>query len=226
MDFQLSAALMGDLEGFQQGVRDAARWAGEVAMVEVADMGLGRLRASVNEAGLGERVANAWRAEIYPRRGGSLEPAVFFYTNAPEIIRAHTGMVIRAGARAYLAIPIPGSPAEDFPNPRGPDTKVDYARARFGERLFLIPPKAGRLGMLAVEGAAITATGRVSVRQKNKRGQWGKGTMTIPLFWLVPQVTMKPVLDPQADFDWISDRFAEEYTRNMADALVRAGLGN
>lgn len=226
MDFQLSAALMGDLEGFQQGVRDAVSAAGRETMEAMADQGLGRLRASVREAGLGERLANAWRAEVYPKRGNALEPALYIYTKAPEIIRAQSGMVIRAGARAYLAIPIPGSPAEDFPNPRGPDTKVDYARARFGERLFMIPPKAGRLGMLAVEGAAITATGRVSVRQKNKRGQWGKGTMTIPLFWLVPQVTMKPALDPQADFDWISARFADEYTRRMADALVRAGLGD
>lgn len=217
---------MGDLEGFQEGVREAVGMAGRETMAALADMGLARLRSSVREAGLGDRLANAWRGEVYPRRGPALEPALFIYTKAPEIIRAHTGEMITADAGGYLAIPIPDSPAEDFPNPRGSDTKVDYARARFGERLFMIPPKNGRIGMLAVEGAAITKTGRVSIRQKNKKDQWGKGTMTIPLFWLVPQVTMKPALDPQADFDWIAERFAEEYPKRMADALVRAGLGN
>lgn len=226
MDFQLQAALLGDLEGFQEGVREAAAMAGKETMLALRDMGLGRLRGSVREAGLGDRLANAWRADVYPKHGFSYEPALFIYTNAPEIIRSHTGEVIRAAGGAFLAIPIKGSPAEDFPNPRGPDTKVDYARQRFGERLFMIPPKPGRAGMLAVEGAAITGTGRVSLRKKTKKDQWGKGTMTIPLFWLVPQATMKAVLDPQADFDWISARFTEEYTRRMADALVRAGLGN
>lgn len=223
--FKLQAALMGDLEGFEEGVKQAVGTASRETMEAMRDMGITRLRSSLAKAGL-SAIEKTWRGEIYPRRGWALEPALFIYSKAPEIIAANQGEVIRGKNGGWLAIPIPGSPAQDLPNPRGPETRVDEARRRYGERLFTIPAKAGRPAMLAVEGVGFTKTGRVTVRKKSKSGKWGAGTMTVPLFWLVPQVTMQDRLDVEADFQWISDRFAEEYPRHMASALVRAGLGN
>lgn len=224
-DFQLQAAFFGNLEGFQEGVIKACAEAAHETMETVRERGVARLRASLKQAGL-DAIANTWRGEIYPGRGRkSVNPALLIWSKAPEIINANRGELIRSPRGAWLAIPIPGSPAEEFPNPRGPATKVDYARQKFGDRLFLIPAAKGRPAMLAVEGAAITKTGRVSLRKQTKTGKWGQGTMTIFLFWLVPDVQMPPRLDPDADFRWIEQMFEAEYPRLLGDALVRAGLG-
>lgn len=223
---QLQAALMGDLEGFQEEVKQAVGGAARETMEAMRDMGIGRLRSSLKKAGLGS-IEKTWRGDVYPARGFSMEPALFIHSKAPHIIAANQGEVIRGRNGNWLAIPIPGSPAEDLRNPRGPDTKVDAARQRYGERLFTIPAKNGRPAMLAVEGVGFTKTGRMTLRQRSKKtGAWGSGTMTVPLFWLVPQASMQDRLDVEADFRWIEDEFAREYPKHMAAALVRAGLGN
>lgn len=221
---RLQAALMGNLDGFEEDVKNAVSQAGRETMEAMRDMGLDRLRSSLKKAGL-DAIEKSWRGEIYPRRGFSTEPALFIYSKAPEIVSSNQGEVIRGKGGGWLAIPIPGSPAMDLPNPRGSETRVDEARRRFGERLFTIPARAGRAAMLAVEGVGFTKTGRVTVRKKTKSGSWGKGSMTVPLFWLVPDATMPGRLDVEADFRWIRERFEEEYPRHMARALVRAGLG-
>ncbi|MDP1555483.1 MAG: DUF6441 family protein [Hyphomonas sp.] len=225
MDLRLEAALMGNLEEFEDGIKTAVATAGRETMVEIRDKGIGRLRTSLKQAGL-DAIEKTWRGDIFPERGQALNPAIFIYSRAPEIVNANQGEVIRGKGGGWLAIPIPGSPAEDFKNPPGPGTKIDVARQKFGDRLFMIPARRGRPAMLAVEGAGITKTGRVTLRKQNKSGQWGKGTQTVFLFWMVPQVTLEPRLDTKADFAWIEKMFEEEYPRILAQNLVRAGLGN
>lgn len=222
-DLQLKAALGGDLDVMQAGVMDAMARAGHDTMHELKDRGVSRLRASVREAGLGDRVANTWRGEVYPKRGYSPEPALFIWSKAPELINAHQGETIHGRDGGWLAIPVPDSPAENFPA-RGM-SKVEYARQRFGDRLFVIPGIPGaRPAILAVEGVGQTKTGRLTVRKKTKSGNWGKGTMTAFLFWLVPQVTLKRVLDVDADFEWIEDMFYSTYPRLLGENLRKYGI--
>lgn len=224
MDLRLEAALDGNLDAFQEGIRTAWLEAGRDALSLMEDRGLERLRGSMISAGLGERLSHTWQGEVFPRQGLSYNPALLFFSKAPEIVRAQEGETIRSAAGHWLAVPIPGSPAEHFPA-RG-ETKVEYARRKYGDRLFLIPARAGRLAMLAVEGVSLTNTGRLSVRNRTKTGKWGKGTATIFLFWLVPQVTLEPRLDVAADFRWIEEMFAEEFPKALAEQLVRRGLGD
>jgi len=223
LEFQLQAALEGDLEGFQRGTSLAWLQAGRKTMEIMERKGLDILRGSVVEAGLGQQLANTWQADIYPARGLSYNPAIVFYSKAPEIIGAHQGETIRASGGTWLAIPIPGSPAEDFPT-RGM-TRVEYARQKFGDRLFSIPARGGRLSILAVENVSLTKTGRVSVRQKTKTGKYGKNAATLFLFWLVPQVTLDARLDVQADFRQVGQMFANEFERIFGEQLLQAGLG-
>jgi len=222
MSFRLEAALQGNLEAFQSGVRTAWLQAGRDTMEVMRERGLSRLRGSVQRAGLGARLANTWRGNIYPERGLSDDPALVLFSKAPEIIKAHEGETIHAKAGSLLAIPIPGSPAEDFKVQKG--TKVEYARRKFGDRLFVIPPVAGRPAILAIEGGAISATGKLSARKKLKSGQYGKGAATIFLFWLVPEVTLGARLDVDADFAAIGRMLASEFEKVLGAHLLRAGL--
>lgn len=226
MDFQFEAALQGNLEDFQKETGKAWMLAARQTLDSVRDYGLARLRGSVIEAGLGQRLANTWRGDLKPERGLAWHPSLTIYSNAKHIISGQSAGLIRSGKGVWLAIPIPDGPADKIPDPKGPGTKVDRARELYGDRLFVIPAVPGRAAMLAVKGVAFTSSGKLRIREKTKRGQWGKGVMTVPLFWLVPQVTMKPALDPQADLDAIARFYDEEFQRNFADNIVRAGLGD
>lgn len=222
MDLRLEAALSGNLDAFEEGVRTAWMEAARASVETLRERGLDRLRGSMVEAGLGERLPNTWRAEIYPRRGLAEDPAVLFYSNAPEIVRAHEGATIRSAEGHWLAIPIPGSPADDFPV-RG-ETRVEYARRKFGDRLFVIPARAGRLAILAAQNVSLTKTGRVTARQLTKTGKYGKNAATIFLFWLVPEVTLARRLDTDADFEWIAQTWTDEFPRLLAAELTARGL--
>ncbi|RAN30636.1 DUF6441 family protein [Hyphomonas pacifica] len=221
------AALDGGLAEFQDGVMEAVSVAGRETVETLRDMGLSKLRGSIRDAGLGDRLANAWRAEIYPKRGFALNPAILFWSKADVIVNAHQGETIHAKDGNLLAIPIPDGPAVDFPNPRGPDTKVDYARKKFGDRLFVIPANPVRPAILAAEGVGFTKTGRLTLRKQSaKTGKWGKGSATVFLFWLVEEAVLQQRLDVQADFDWIDRTFQAEYSRILADNMLRAGLAD
>lgn len=70
-------------------------------------------RQQVRDAGMGNRLANTWRAEVYPKGGRSLNPAGYIWSNAPAIIDAFArGAHIRPvnGAK-WLWIPTRNVPA-------------------------------------------------------------------------------------------------------------------
>jgi hypothetical protein len=186
--------------------------------------GKGVLRASLRAANLGA-LEKTWQADIYPRRGLAWEPTALIYSKAELIVAAFdAGETIGPKDGGLLAVPIPGGFAEEFPNPRGPDTKVDYARQKFGDRLFVIPARAGRPAILAAELVGQTKTGRLTARQRLKSGKVGQGTFTAFLFFLVPQVTLPKLLDIQSDFQKIERKLFNDYTRMLAARINAAGL--
>ncbi|MFC3442785.1 DUF6441 family protein [Sphingobium rhizovicinum] len=70
-------------------------------------------RKQVRDAGMGNRLANTWRAEVYPKGGRSLNPAGYIWSAAPAIIDAFArGAHIRPvnGAK-WLWIPTRNVPA-------------------------------------------------------------------------------------------------------------------
>lgn len=107
---QLNAAIQGDLrrimaeetqiirEGAMQGLRDTARAA------------QAKLRQQTESAGLGRRVANAWRMRVFPHHGTADDAAALIWSRAPDIIRGNMGAVIRGRDGTYLAIPTPAAP--------------------------------------------------------------------------------------------------------------------
>lgn len=70
-------------------------------------------RQQVRDAGMGNRLANSWRSEVYPKGGRSLNPAGYVWSAAPAIIDAFArGAHIRPvnGAK-WLWIPTRNVPA-------------------------------------------------------------------------------------------------------------------
>lgn len=64
-------------------------------------------RSQVIEAGMGQRLANTWQSETYPKGSRSLNPAGYLWSNAPAIIDAFArGAAIRpVSGGKYLWIP-------------------------------------------------------------------------------------------------------------------------
>ncbi|MEO1187553.1 MAG: DUF6441 family protein, partial [Pseudomonadota bacterium] len=153
-DFTL--AMTGQLSEWREGVRVAYMTAARDALKHVGATGKAKLRADLRNAGLGG-LEKSWQDEIHPRRGLAWEPAIEVYSKAPVIVKAFDeGATIRPTGDGMLAIPIPGSFAEDLPNPPGSDDKVDYARRRFGDRLFVIPANANRPAILAARMVGVS----------------------------------------------------------------------
>ncbi|MFO1141199.1 MAG: DUF6441 family protein [Amaricoccus sp.] len=67
-------------------------------------------RGQIASAGLGARLANSIRAEVFPKTGASLNAAAVVWSKAPVIIGAHdAGPLIRARNGLWLAIPTPAA---------------------------------------------------------------------------------------------------------------------
>ena len=95
----------------------AALMAAEIATGEravtaaVREAGIGLKlgwRGQITGAGLGARLANSIRSEVFPKAGVSLNAAAVVWSKAPVIIGAHdAGPLIRARNGLWLAIPTP-----------------------------------------------------------------------------------------------------------------------
>ena len=84
---RLEAAIQGNLVEYMKQEIAAAETAVTAGVQEVTNGVKTDLRAQVVSAGLGQRLANAWRANFYPK-GKSINAAGFLFSKAPDIIYA------------------------------------------------------------------------------------------------------------------------------------------
>lgn len=134
------------------------------------------LRRQVTEAGIGQRLANTWRAELYPKGRKSIKAAGFVFTKAPTIIRAFDqGAVIKSKHGFWLAIPTEAAGK----GARGKRMTPDLWEQMHGVRLRFIYRRGAPHGAGAVHGVVV--------------------------FILVPQVNLKKRLDVDAAAErWVS----------------------
>jgi uncharacterized protein DUF6441 len=142
-------------------------------------------RGQIVGAGLGPRLANSIRSEVFPKAGASLNAAALVWSKAPVIVGAHdTGPLIRSRNGFWLAIPTPA------------------AGKALGARR--ITPAAWRLrfvyrrigpSLLVADAVRIDRRGRAAV----SRSKTGRGHVTVPIFLLVPQVKLPKRLDLARD---------------------------
>ena len=192
---RLQAALVGDLGQLLQAELQQAERAVTTG-VRQATVGLQtELRAQVTAAGLGPRLARAWRSRVYPEGGTSLTAAGVVWTKAPRIISAFAQTtVIRSKRGLYLAIPTPA--AGRWGDGRRKITPLGWER-RTGQRLRFVYRRNGP-SLLVADNARLTGRG-LAVGNTGRRSGASftrlAGRTTVPIFILVPQVTLKKRLD-------------------------------
>ncbi len=192
---RLEAALQGSLREIMTAELRGAERAITAGVREATDGLKGELRRQITSAGLGSRLANTWRSEVYPKGRPSLGAAGFVWSKAPRIVRLYAeGAVIRSKRGLFLAIPTPA--AGRFGDARQKITPGSWERIH-GLRLRFVF-RRGSPSLLVADNARLTKRGRATANiGRNKGAAFTRlsGRTTIPLFILVPQVTVRKRLD-------------------------------
>jgi hypothetical protein len=211
---RLQAALVGDLKqllqaDLQQAERAVTRGVGQATIGLQAE-----LRSQVTAAGLGPRLARAWRSRVYPESGTSLTAAGVVWTKAPRIIGAFTQTtIIRSKRGLYLAIPTPA--AGRYGDGRRKITPLGWER-RTGQRLRFVYRRNGP-SLLVADNVRLTSRGQAvgnTGRRRTASFTRLAGRTTVPIFILVPQVTLTKRLDIEAP--------AAKWARRLPGLIDRA----
>lgn len=184
---RIDVKIDGDLEAMMASEYLAGERAVTAAM-RGAGQGLKQnWRSQITGAGLGQRLANAVRAEVYPKGQPSLNAAALVYTKAQKIISAHeNGSLIRSANGFWLAIPLPAAGK----GVRGAKITPAAWEKKTGRRLRFVY-RSGRTALLVDDGT-VRGGSAPAFGQRAKRGFKNK---TIPLFILTPQVKLSKKLD-------------------------------
>ena len=169
--------------------------AGERAVTEVVrEAGTGlkvAWRSQITGAGLGTRLANSIRAQVFPKAGASLNAAAVVWSKAPVIIGAHdAGPLIRSKSGLWLAIPTPAA-GKALGGRR--ITPGAWER-KTGIRLRFVYRRTGP-SLLVADSVRLDTRGLAAV----SRAKTGRGQVTAPIFVLVPQVKLPKRLDLARD---------------------------
>ena len=192
---KLAATIVGSIKADMQAEIRGIEKAVAAGVKEAGDGLKGSLRKQVVTAGLGSRLARAWRSRAYPNKGH--DAASLVWTKAPQIIRTFDeGTVIRSKSGFWLAIPTPAAPKRGVGGKR--INPSNFPEHRYGPLRFVY--RRGRPSLLVVDGVRINArTGRVGRRAKGgaftKTGRMKQGMATSVMFIMVPQVRLKKRLD-------------------------------
>lgn len=190
---RIAAAIEGDLTRYLSDELKAGEEAVTAGIREATNGLKLDLRQQIAGAGLGQRLANTWRSEIYPKGQNSIRAAGLVFSKAPSIVRAYAdGAVIRSKHGFFLAIPTPAAgkygDGKQKMNPglweRMHGARLKFVYRRRGPSLLVaesLRARAGKRGGFAKASASALRTGR--------------GLATVPMFILVPQVTIKKRLD-------------------------------
>lgn len=154
------------------------------------------LRQQVTSAGMGTKLANAWRSKVYDNQG--YNPVGLVYTRAPKIIEAFDkGVLIKPKAGGvWLAIPTVTAPK------RGTDgkriTPLNFPEAKLGKLEFVYRDKGPSfLVVHNVRASYSRKTGQLRGFRKasDTALRTGKGLSSAIMFILIRQVKLEKRLD-------------------------------
>ncbi len=152
-------------------------------------------RGQIVGAGLGPRLANSIRSEVFPKAGASLNAAAV--VKAPVIVGAHdAGPLIRSKSGFWLAIPTPAAGKALG----GRRITPEAWERKTGLRLRFVYRRAGP-NLLVADGARLNSRGLAAA----SRSKAGRGQVTAPIFLLVPQVKLPKRLDLARDAERAHD---------------------
>ena len=205
---KINVSINGDLAKILAADAKTAESAVTAAVRKVGDSLKSELRAQIASAGLGRRLANAVRSNIYPEKGESLSAAAFVYARpgkgghggAANIVAAfEDGSLIRANGGTYLAIPTEHVPMKSSPRrPMTPaELKASVKLGGFGQEFKLVP--TNRPGVVLLVMPVIRSVNGKSLRPATpRRLSAGQAQEWVAMFILVRQVQMPRLLDCKA----------------------------
>lgn len=192
--------------------------AGERAVqraITAAGKGLQRdWRNQVEGAGLGSRLARTIRSEAYPKGRNSINAAALVWTRAPSIVEAFDqGALIRSKDGFYLAIPTEAAGARGLGNKR---ITPGHWEQRTGMRLRFV--YRARASLLVADDARLNTRGLATLNRRRARKDGTRtGSMTVPIFILVPQVRLAKRLDLARDAERWAGRLPQMITSNWPE---------
>ncbi len=209
-----------------QSRKIADSYAAAMRAVGASDKAL--LRADLAQGGFyrADRLAKTWRANVYPRQGGSLDPALQISNKAGIIVQAFSqGVTITPSSRKWLAIPLDpakvilrrANQAKNRTRTWGgkfdvEDSGVKRVERALGIKLVPIINKSTGRGVLIANGT-YGKSGRRLKRQ----------TRPTPFFALVREATLKKRIKGLSLLDDIAKSFPGQFDAAVAIELQRVG---
>lgn len=177
------------------------------------------LRQDALTGGLGDKIANAWRADIFPASSSAHThaPAVEVYSKAPNIVTAFgRDTLIQHHDGLYLALPTINTPrvGKHFATP----VEVE---AIFNQDLIFLPGRGQQ--KLAFVDAVKSKSGKKYRRATSIRtGRQNRKAEMVLMFVMVRQVHLRKRLSWQEIFDQLSQEWPDLFASEVSDA-VNAG---
>jgi hypothetical protein len=189
---KLGIRTIGDIAEAMRTEEQAGRRAVSRGMKAAADGLKGDWRRQVEAGGLGSRVARTIRSEVYPRHPSS-NAAAMVWTRAPKLIDAfERGALIRSQDGFFLAIPTAAAGARGLGRRR--ITPGGWEQ-RTGMRLRFVY-RGSRPSLLVADDARMNTRGLATMNRRRARKDGTRtGSMTVPIFILLPQVRLRKRLD-------------------------------
>lgn len=186
------------------------------------------LRAQVEHAGMGARLARTWRGRVYPQGQDSIGAAAFVFSKAPEIVDAFDrGPTIRTvNGRKYLAIPTENVPrAPRAPGQRGGTKRMtpEQVELYFSQDLKFARTRRGRLfafiTVVASRGGRLGTPGKRATKQLSRYFAGGKtprGAAQVVMFILTPTAKMPKRFDVEGAAKYRADQVPAILDRKVA----------
>lgn len=174
-----------------------------------------RLRQDVLQGGLGQRVANTWRADIYPKSASARThaPAVMVYTKAPMIMQAFDDApLIRSKNGTFLAIPTDNTPNKG----KKPATPVEV-EAMFNQDLIFKPSRNGNL--LAFVNVMRAKSGKGFRRATKGRLAQGRKPKLVLMFVMVRQVQLRKRINSRRTLEQLGREWPDIYAAEATKAI-------
>lgn len=209
---RLEIDIQGSLRQILQGEVKAAERA---VTTSVAAAGAGvrdDWRQQTMQAGLGQRLANTIRQQVYPTHKASINAASLVWTKAPQILDSfERGAVIRAKSGFWLTIPLPASGIKR--GNRRAETPAEW-QFRTGRKLRFVPTGPGRALLVADDVRMNKAGLAVRSRRKARADGIKTGQVSAPIFALIRQAKMPKRLNLFSRVDVAAGRVAGQIVRN------------
>ncbi len=208
---RLEASITGNLHKFMKAQAEAAEAAVTAGITEITNTIKNELRAQVQSAGLGARLAKSWQSKIYPKGIKSIEAAGWIFSKAPKIIRAFDdGSLIKSKDGFFLAIPTENAPKRGVGGKR--ITPSNFPEHSLGRLRFVY--RRGAVSLLVVDNLRAGTGKRGGFRRASDSAlRSGRGLTTVVMFLLVPQVQLKKRLDYK--------RVVARWEPQIADAILK-----